>query len=203
MASATKYLGVPYVWGGTNPAVGLDCSGLVQLVAKQNGVSLPRVAVDQGKVGQLVPSIDQAKPGDLLLTRNGGHIAIYAGDGKIIHAPRPGKKVELVPVSYAGPIVSIRRILPTGTAPVVNAAGVGAAGAQNVTAQASQAAMLAALASLSDGGGQAASSSSAAVLNALTSQSLGANAGNLLGNAGGYSGVAGSAYTSAAFAAGN
>ena len=112
---ARKYLGVPYVWGGTDPQKGLDCSGLVQLVYKNLGIDLPRVSYQQATQGQKVASLDQARPGDLLAfgSPRVNHIAIYIGDGKMIHAPRPGEKVEVSDV-YATP-VAIRRILPDST----------------------------------------------------------------------------------------
>ena len=65
VADARKYLGIPYVWGGTDPAKGLDCSGLVQRVYADLGIDLPRVSQDQARVGQAVPSLAQARPGDL------------------------------------------------------------------------------------------------------------------------------------------
>ncbi|MBD8062706.1 C40 family peptidase [Actinomycetaceae bacterium Sa1BUA1] len=111
--SAKKYLGVPYVWGGESLSEGgLDCSGLVQLAMKDLGVDVPRVARDQMKIGTEVPSIDQARPGDLVVTRGGGHIGIYAGDNKWIHAPYPGEKVKLAEMTT--PPTTIRRVLPTG-----------------------------------------------------------------------------------------
>ncbi len=81
---ARKYLGVPYVWGGTDPEKGLDCSGLVQLVYKNLGIDLPRVSRDQAQEGTAVPSLDDAKPGDLLAFGSPvHHIAIYIGGGKM------------------------------------------------------------------------------------------------------------------------
>src|SRR5690348_6488448 len=65
VASAEKYLGVPYVFGGTSTS-GLDCSGLVQKAYGDLGISLPRTAAEQAKVGSPVPSLAQAQPGDLL-----------------------------------------------------------------------------------------------------------------------------------------
>ena len=97
---ARKYLGVPYVWGGNNPDIGLDCSSFVQHTFRDLGIKLPRVARDQAKEGTEVPSLAQAKPGDLIVTRGGGHIGIYLGDNKMIHAPRPGRGVEIVSLSY-------------------------------------------------------------------------------------------------------
>ena len=88
-----SYIGVPYVWGGTDPAKGLECSGLVQTAAREVGVTLPRVTYDQQHSGVEVDGIENAKPGDLLILRNSGHVAVYVGNGKAIHAPRPGKTV--------------------------------------------------------------------------------------------------------------
>jgi hypothetical protein len=108
--TAKKYLGVPYVWGGTDPAKGLDCSGLVQQVYGELGYDLPRVSRDQAKVGTAVPSLDQARPGDLLAFNSPvTHIGIYVGDGKMIHAPKPGEKVRIEDV-YDTP-TAIRRVI--------------------------------------------------------------------------------------------
>lgn len=95
VTDAEKYLGVPYVWGGTDPDTGLDCSGFTQLVAKENGIVLPRTAAQQAKVGTEVPSLDQAKAGDLVVLEGGSHIGIYVGDGKMIHAPKAGDVVKI------------------------------------------------------------------------------------------------------------
>jgi cell wall-associated NlpC family hydrolase len=111
IADAKRYLGVPYVWGGTNPATGLDCSGLTQLVYGQVGVDLPRVSWQQAKVGTAVDGLANAKPGDLLAFGSPvDHVAIYLGDHKMIHAPHPGKDVEISDV-YEAPS-AIRRVLP-------------------------------------------------------------------------------------------
>jgi len=112
VATARKYLGVPYVWGGTNPNKGLDCSGLVQLVLGELGVDMPRVARDQAKEGTAVASLAEARPGDLLGMRNGSHIAIYLGDNKILHAPQPGESVSIRSLTSADDIDTIRRIVP-------------------------------------------------------------------------------------------
>jgi peptidoglycan DL-endopeptidase CwlO len=111
VADAKRYLGVPYRWGGTNPASGLDCSGLVQRVMKDLGVSVPRTVNDQRNVGQEVGSLAQAKPGDLLVFGT-HHIGIYVGNGKMLHAPHTGDKVKIADV-YETP-TRIRRILPSG-----------------------------------------------------------------------------------------
>ncbi|KAA1417702.1 transglycosylase SLT domain-containing protein [Nocardioides humilatus] len=103
VAEARKYLGVPYVWGGTSPQ-GVDCSGLVQLVYKHFGYDLPRLSADQARAGTPVASLAEAQPGDLIAwdnsSRNNGadHIAIYLGDGKMIEAPRTGLDVRITEV---------------------------------------------------------------------------------------------------------
>ncbi|MEO5994656.1 MAG: C40 family peptidase, partial [Arthrobacter sp.] len=79
VAAAKKYIGVPYVWGGTNPATGMDCSGFTQRVFKDLGVEIPRVVSDQMRQGTPVASLAEAKPGDLLVSFGGNHISIYLG----------------------------------------------------------------------------------------------------------------------------
>lgn len=111
IAEAKTYLGVPYVWGGTNPRTGLDCSGLTQLVYGHAGVDLPRVSWQQARTGRPVEGLSNARPGDLLAFNSPvDHVAIYLGDNKMIHAPRPGKSVEISDV-YETP-TAIRRVLP-------------------------------------------------------------------------------------------
>jgi peptidoglycan DL-endopeptidase CwlO len=111
VADARKYLGIKYVYGSNNPANGLDCSGLVQTVYKDLGVSLPRVAADQARQGTAVPSLAQAKPGDLVAFGSPvDHIGIYIGDNKMIVAPHTGDVVKVQNV-YTTP-TAIRRILP-------------------------------------------------------------------------------------------
>jgi len=112
IASAKKYLGVPYVWGGTTTS-GLDCSGLVQLAFKDLGIDLPRVSRDQAKAGEPVASIVDAQPGDLVAFGSPvDHIAIYLGGGQILEAPQPGQDVHITEM-YRTP-TAIRRIVPGG-----------------------------------------------------------------------------------------
>jgi hypothetical protein len=120
VADAKRYLGVPYVYGGTNPATGLDCSGLVQRVFKDLGISLPRTAAQQARVGQPVASLSQAQPGDLVAFGSPvDHIAIYVGDGMMIAAPKPGDHVKIQKV-YQTP-TAIRRVTATATAGIATA----------------------------------------------------------------------------------
>lgn len=89
IATAKKYIGVPYVWGGTSPS-GFDCSGLVQYVFKQHGISLNRTTVTQYKQGTYV-SKASLKPGDLVFFQNTygsgiSHVGIFIGNGQFIHA---------------------------------------------------------------------------------------------------------------------
>ena len=89
---ALQFQGIPYVFGGTDPAKGFDCSGFTQYVFAHFGISLPRTADAQRSVG--VPVTDPA-PGDLLVTSDGSHVGIYVGGGRMIHAPRPGRTVTV------------------------------------------------------------------------------------------------------------
>jgi len=115
VADARRYLGVPYAWGGTDPAKGLDCSGLVQRVYKDLGIDLPRVSQDQARAGKAVPSLAQARPGDLIAFGTpADHIGIYIGDHKMIAAPKSGDVVKVQDI-YRTPS-SIRRILPESSA---------------------------------------------------------------------------------------
>ena len=109
--SAAKYLGVPYKWGGTDPSTGLDCSGFVQRAFADIGIEIPRVSRDQARVGTEVPSLDQARPGDLIAFGRPvvDHIAIYLGDGQIMQAPHTGDVVRITPIRRTD-IATIRRV---------------------------------------------------------------------------------------------
>lgn len=113
MGSVEKYLGLPYIWGGNDPAVGLDCSSFVQNVFKDLGYTLPRVTWDQMNAGTKVDSMAQAQPGDLLFTHDGGHVSIYLGNGKVVDAPQPGQTIQIRDAwETDANITTIRRILP-------------------------------------------------------------------------------------------
>jgi peptidoglycan DL-endopeptidase CwlO len=114
VAAARKYLGVPYRWGGTDPATGLDCSALVQRAFADLGVKVPRVVADQKSVGTEVASLADARPGDLIVLGRSRHIGIYVGEGKMLHAPRTGDVVKIGKV-YEEP-TTIRRVLDPASA---------------------------------------------------------------------------------------
>lgn len=92
---ALKYLGTPYVYGGTSPR-GFDCSGFTQYVYRQAGVNLPRTSGSQAGAGQRV-SLSNIKSGDLLY--GPGHVGIYIGNGQFVHSPVPGQSVKVQPIS--------------------------------------------------------------------------------------------------------
>ncbi|MFI1866314.1 C40 family peptidase [Streptomyces jumonjinensis] len=97
MAYAHGALGKPYVWGATGPG-SYDCSGLTQAAWRAAGVSLPRTSYAQISAGQRVSRSDLA-PGDLVFFYSGvSHVGLYIGDGRMIHAPRPGADVRIAPI---------------------------------------------------------------------------------------------------------
>jgi len=96
---AMGLLGVPYKRGGISEEKGFDCSGFVRyMFEKSVGLVLPRRAEDQAKVTEEI-NRSELKPGDLVffntMKRTFSHVGIYVGDGKFIHAPRPGKSVRV------------------------------------------------------------------------------------------------------------
>jgi cell wall-associated NlpC family hydrolase len=96
---AMGLLGVPYKRGGTSEEKGFDCSGFVRhMFEKSVGLVLPRRAEEQAKVTEEI-NRSELKPGDLVffntMKRTFSHVGIYVGDGKFIHAPRPGKDVRI------------------------------------------------------------------------------------------------------------
>lgn len=104
---AEAQMGKPYVWGATGPD-SYDCSGLTQAAWKTAGISLPRTTWDQVKVGATVKTAD-AKPGDLVFFYDDiSHVGIYIGNGKMIHAPKPGANVRIESIYYM-PIHSVVR----------------------------------------------------------------------------------------------
>ena len=108
IATAMQYIGVPYVWGGTTP-YGFDCSGLVQYVYAENGISISRTTYTQQAEATPV-SFDDLQPGDLVFWGYSAyHVGIYIGNGQYIHAPAPGQSVCIQSYS-AYPFTSAGRI---------------------------------------------------------------------------------------------
>ncbi len=122
LRAAVGKLGRPYVWGAEGPN-SFDCSGLVQWAYRQAGVRMPRVAAQQWASGPQIP-LSQARPGDLLFWRNDptnpryiSHVAIYWGDGKMLHAPRTGDVVKIAPI-YTKNLAGVVRVSPAVSARV-------------------------------------------------------------------------------------
>jgi cell wall-associated NlpC family hydrolase len=121
LQAADRYLGVPYVWGGNTPESGFDCSGFTKYVFAKQGIQLPRTSREQARVGQGV-ALDFAAfaPGDLLLFAEPGeaisHVAIYVGDGRIIHASSAVGEVTYLDLGgdraawYVQNMVAVRRL---------------------------------------------------------------------------------------------
>ncbi|MFG3035566.1 NlpC/P60 family protein [Streptomyces sp. NPDC048330] len=105
--AARSAIGKPYVWGATGPSA-FDCSGLMVWSYRQAGISLPRTSSAQRNAGRRVP-LSQAQPGDLVTYRgDASHVAIYAGNGQVIHAPYPGARVRYDPVNMMSHVTVTR-----------------------------------------------------------------------------------------------
>ncbi|WNB86986.1 C40 family peptidase [Cellulomonas sp. ATA003] len=96
---ASRYVGVPYLWGGTTPN-GFDCSGFTSYVYAQVGITLPRTSSAQRNAGTVVSRAD-AQPGDLIWSP--GHISIYAGGNMQVDAPTPGKTIQIREIWQSNP----------------------------------------------------------------------------------------------------
>jgi len=103
---ACKHVGNPYVWGGNSLTDGVDCSGFTQAILKSYGIHIPRTAEEQAKHGHET-TISEMQPGDLLFYSRGkhhiGHVGIYIGDGKIVHAAGRRTGIEISRYDYKTP----------------------------------------------------------------------------------------------------
>jgi cell wall-associated NlpC family hydrolase len=111
---AAKYalgaVGVPYRWGGTSMS-GFDCSGLVYWAYRRLGVTVPHNSYALWSAGRHITR-GHAKPGDVLVFSGLGHVGMYIGRGKMVHAPQSGRNVEIVTLSrsrYGSRVVGVRR----------------------------------------------------------------------------------------------
>lgn len=105
---ATQFVGNPYVWGGTSLTNGADCSGFTQSVYANFGVSIPRTSYEQQNAGYEVP-YSEAQPGDLICY--GGHVAIYMGNGQIVHASNSRDGIKISNDATYRTILSVRRLV--------------------------------------------------------------------------------------------
>jgi cell wall-associated NlpC family hydrolase len=110
---AVREVGVPYRWGGASPASGFDCSGLVYWTYSRLGIALPHSSYALYDQGRRVAR-SRMKAGDLLFFSGLGHVGIYIGRGRMVHAPHSGTRVQIVRLrssSYGARIVGVRRVV--------------------------------------------------------------------------------------------
>jgi cell wall-associated NlpC family hydrolase len=112
VAYAKRFLGVPYRWGGSGPH-GFDCSGLVRYVYKRFGVDLPHSSYADFSLGRRVGRW-ALKPGDLVFFSGLGHVGLYVGHGRFIHAPHTGTRVQISKLrDWSGSYDGARRVVRT------------------------------------------------------------------------------------------
>lgn len=111
---ALKAVGVPYRWGGASPSSGFDCSGLIRWAYEHVGIDLPHNSYALYGEGRRV-SAAKLEPGDLLFFEGLGHVGLYLGRGRMVHAPRTGRNVEVVRLdssNYGSRLIGARRVAP-------------------------------------------------------------------------------------------
>lgn len=107
-------VGIPYRWGGASPASGFDCSGLVYWAYGRVGIDLPHSSYALYGEGRHVAR-SRMRPGDVLFFSGLGHVGVYLGHGRMVHAPHSGRLVEVVRLghsNYGSRLVGARRIGP-------------------------------------------------------------------------------------------
>jgi peptidoglycan DL-endopeptidase CwlO len=107
---ARHFLGVRYVYGGTSPRSGFDCSGFTRFVYEHFGIDLPHYSGAQFDMGRRV-SRAGLRPGDLVFFDGLGHVGLYIGAGRFIHAPHTGTTVSIDSLSHHGSYDGARRVL--------------------------------------------------------------------------------------------
>ena len=109
---ALRAVGVPYSWGGTSPSSGFDCSGLVYWAYGRLGVRVPHSSYALYGLGRRVPRRG-IRAGDILFFSGLGHVGIYLGRGRMVHAPHSGTRVQVVSLGsgYGGRLVGARRLV--------------------------------------------------------------------------------------------
>jgi cell wall-associated NlpC family hydrolase len=123
---ALAQLGTPYSYGGDctdphgpDPAHHCDCSSLTQMAWKAGGITIPRTAAEQSRIGTPVPNLAQLRPGDLVFIPGAdgtatapGHVAMFVGAGLVVEAPHTGDRVKLVPLQPWAPMITqLRRVV--------------------------------------------------------------------------------------------
>jgi peptidoglycan DL-endopeptidase CwlO len=108
---ARRFIGVPYVYGGTSPRTGFDCSGFTRFVYAHFGIVLPHYSGAQFGMGRRV-SRAGLRPGDLVFFDGLGHVGMYVGNGRFIHAPHTGTRVRIQTLAgwYSSRFVGARRL---------------------------------------------------------------------------------------------
>ena len=109
---ALRAVGVPYHWGGISPSSGFDCSGLVYWAYGRLGIELPHSSYALAAVGRRVRQA-RLRPGDLLFFSGFGHVGLYVGHGRMVHAPHTGTRVQVVKLGrshYGDQVISARRL---------------------------------------------------------------------------------------------
>ncbi|MFO7570996.1 MAG: C40 family peptidase [Gaiellaceae bacterium] len=111
---ALTAVGTPYRYTGGSPTSGFDCSGLVRWSYGRLGIDLPHSSYALAREGRSVPR-SAARPGDVLLFDGLGHVGLYLGAGRMVHAPESGRRVEVVRLDlqrYGARLVGVRRVAP-------------------------------------------------------------------------------------------
>jgi cell wall-associated NlpC family hydrolase len=121
LRTADAYVGTRYVWGGNTPSEGFDCSGFTKYVFAKYHIALPRTSREQAHAGRAIPAdFSTLRPGDLMMFAEPGeaisHVAIYVGDGRIIHASSSGHGVGYTDLNAGGDwfysyFIAARRVL--------------------------------------------------------------------------------------------